>query len=156
MKYSIDQVTFSDSFLLNYVTPSQMSMRDVIKLIKKQNDLIADSNIRNNLEGDFLSLNFSNLYLNYLYNQNYYVDESYVFENLNYIYNLSLNFKPYQNRSMNQNLALFNLEFYQKISLPLSVLFFIFLAFSMGLYSNKKYSIILELVISIIICVFIG
>ncbi|WLN25576.1 LptF/LptG family permease [Borreliella valaisiana] len=154
MKYSIDQVTFSDSFLLNYVTPSQMSMRDVIKLIKKQNNLIADSNIKNNLEGDFLSLNFSNLYLNYLYNQNYYVDESYVFENLNYMYNLNLNFKPYQDKSMIQNLALFNLEFYQKISLPLSVLFFIFLAFSMGMYSNRKYSIILELVISIIVCVF--
>nr|WP_307889157.1 LptF/LptG family permease [Borreliella garinii] len=131
MKYSIDQVTFSDSFLLNYVTPSQMSMRDVIKLIKKQN-----------------------LYLNHLYNQNYYIDESYVFENLNYMHNLNLNFKPYQDKSMKQNLALFNLEFYQKISLPLSVLFFIFLAFSMGMYSNRKYSIILELVISIIICVF--
>lgn len=57
------------------------------------------------------------------------MDESYVFENLNYMYNLNLNFKPYQDRSMKQNLALFNLEFYQKISLPLSVLFFIFLAF---------------------------
>lgn len=83
------------------------------------------------------------------------MDESYVFENLNYMYNLNLNFKPYQDRSMKQNLALFNLEFYQKLVYHFQFYFY-FLAFSMGMYSNRKYSIILELVISIIVCVFIG
>ncbi|AAX17304.1 LptF/LptG family permease [Borrelia hermsii] len=154
MKYSIDQVTFSDSWLLSNVTPSQMSMRDVIKLIVKQDKLVKELDMRNDLEEDLLHLNFSNTYLNYLYATNSIVDENYFLENLNYMYNLSLNYSPYEDLLAKRSYALFYLEFYQKISLPLSVLFFIFLAFGMGMYSNKKYSIILELVISILICVF--
>ncbi|AHH12839.1 Putative membrane spanning protein [Borrelia hermsii YBT] len=154
MKYSIDQVTFSDSWLLSNVTPSQMSMRDVIKLIVKQDKLVKELDMRNDLEEDLLHLNFSNTYLNYLYAKNSIVDENYFLENLNYMYNLSLNYSPYEDLLVKRSYALFYLEFYQKISLPLSVLFFIFLAFGMGMYSNKKYSIILELVISILICVF--
>ncbi|AHH03821.1 Putative membrane spanning protein [Borrelia nietonii YOR] len=154
MKYSIDQVTFSDSWLLSNVTPSQMSMRDVLKLIVKQDKLVKELDMRNDLEEDLLHLNFSNTYLNYLYAKNGILDENYFLENLNYMYNLSLNYSPYEDLIVKRSYALFYLEFYQKISLPLSVLFFIFLAFGMGMYSNKKYSIILELVISILICVF--
>ncbi|AYE36653.1 YjgP/YjgQ family permease [Borrelia turcica IST7] len=153
MKYSIDQVTFSDGFLLNYVTPSQMSIRDVIKLVDNQTKLIEDLDIQNDLEEDFLNLNFSNSYLSYLYDKSKILDEMSVLENVDYMYNLNLNYSPYEDMSAKRNYALFSLELYQKISLPLSVLFFIFLAFGMGMYSNKKYSIILELVISILICV---
>ncbi|AHH11008.1 Putative membrane spanning protein [Borrelia coriaceae ATCC 43381] len=154
MKYSIDQVTFSDSWLLSYVAPSQMSIRDVMKLVVKQSKLVKELNMKNNLEEDLLYLNFSNAYLNYLYSENNILDEEYVLENINYMYNLSLNYAPYEDLIVKRSYALFCLEFYQKISLPLSVLFFIFLAFGMGMYSNKKYSIVLELVLSILICVF--
>ncbi|AGT27747.1 LptF/LptG family permease [Borrelia miyamotoi] len=154
MKYSIEQVTFSDNWLLSNVTPSQMSIRDVMKLIVKQNNLVKELKIKNDLEEDFLSLNFSSTYLNYLYDKSNIFNEDSVLENLNYLHNLSLSYTPYKDLVMQKNHALFYLEFYQKISLPLSVLFFIFLAFGMGMYSNKKYSIILELLISILICVF--
>ncbi|AHE63116.1 LptF/LptG family permease [Borrelia parkeri] len=154
MKYSIDQVTFSDSWLLSYVAPSQMSIRDVMKLIVKQDKLVKELNMKNDLEEDLLYLNFSNIYLNYLYDKNSFLDEESVLENLSYMHNLSLNYSPYEDLIVKRSYALYCLEFYQKISLPLSVLFFIFLAFGMGMYSNKKYSIILELVISILICVF--
>ncbi|AWG43155.1 YjgP/YjgQ family permease [Candidatus Borreliella tachyglossi] len=153
MKYSIDQVTFSNNFLLSYVTPSQMSLRDVIKLVDNQEKLIDDLNIQNGLEEDFLNLNFATTYLNYLYDKSKILDEMSILENLNYMYNLQLNYTPYEDMTAKRNYALFSLELYQKISLPVSVLFFIFLAFGMGMYSNKKYSIILELVISILICV---
>ncbi|AAX18123.1 LptF/LptG family permease [Borrelia turicatae] len=154
MKYSIDQVTFSDSWLLSYVAPSQMSIRDVMKLIVKQDKLVKELNMKNDLEEDLLYLNFSNIYLNYLYDKNSFLDEESVLENLSYMHNLILNYSPYEDLIVKRSYALYCLEFYQKISLPLSVLFFIFLAFGMGMYSNKKYSIILELVISILICVF--
>ncbi|BDU62509.1 membrane protein [Candidatus Borrelia fainii] len=154
MKYSIDQVTFSDSWLLSYIAPSQMSIRDVMKLIVKQDKLVKELNMKNDLEEDLLYLNFSNIYLNYLYDKNSFLDEESVLENLSYMHNLSLNYNPYEDLIVKRNYALYCLEFYQKISLSLSVLFFIFLAFGMGMYSNKKYSIILELVISILICVF--
>ncbi|AHH08778.1 LptF/LptG family permease [Borrelia anserina] len=154
MKYSIDQVTFSDSWLLNHVTPSQMSIRDVFKLIATQNKLFEDLNMKNALEEDLLYINFLSTYLNYLYDESGVLDKESVLETLNYIYNLNLNYIPYEDLSLNRNNALYYLEFYQKISLPLSVLFFIFLAFGMGMYSNKRYSIILELVISILVCVF--
>ncbi|UGQ17581.1 LptF/LptG family permease [Borrelia sp. RT1S] len=153
MKYSIDQVTFSDGFLLNYITPSQMSIRDVIKLVDKQTKLIEDLDVQNDLEEDFLNLNFSNSYLNYLYDKSKILDDRSVLENVDYMYSLNLNYSPYEDMAVKKNYALFSLELYQKISLPVSVLFFIFLAFGMGMYSNKKYSIILELVISILICV---
>ncbi|UPA18260.1 LptF/LptG family permease [Borrelia puertoricensis] len=154
MKYSIDQVTFSDSWLLSYIAPSQMSIRDVMKLIVKQDKLIKELNMKSDLEEDLLHLNFSNIYLNYLYDKSSFLDEESVLENLSYMHNLSLNYSPYEDLIVKRSYALYCLEFYQKISLPLSVLFFIFLAFGMGMYSNKKYSIILELVISILICVF--
>ncbi|WP_024653246.1 LptF/LptG family permease [Borrelia persica] len=152
MKYSIDQVTFSDHWVLSYVAPSQMSVRDVFKLLVRQNKIVRDLDAKNNLEEELLNVNFSNIYLNYLYDKNNIFDENSILENLNYIYNLSINYAPYEDVLANKNYALFNLEFYQKITLPLSVLFFIFLAFGMGMYSNKKYSIILELVISVLIC----
>ncbi|WP_421622490.1 LptF/LptG family permease [Borrelia sp. MN22-0132] len=154
MKYSIDQVTFSDSWLLSYIAPSQMSIRDVMKLIVKQDKLVKELNMKSDLEEDLLHLNFSNIYLNYLYDKSSFLDEESVLENLSYMHNLSLNYSPYEDLIVKRSYALYCLEFYQKISLPLSVLFFIFLAFGMGMYSNKKYSIILELVISILICVF--
>ncbi|ACH93737.1 LptF/LptG family permease [Borrelia duttonii] len=154
MKYSIDQVTFSDGWVLTYVPPSQMSMRDVFKLVVRQSKLVEELNTKNYLEEDLLNMNFANIYLNYLYDKNNIFDENSIIENLNYVYNLSVNYAPYEDLIANRSYAFFYLEFYQKISLPLSVLFFIFLAFGMGMYSNKKYSIILELVISILICVF--
>ena len=126
MKYSIDQVTFSDGFLLNYVTPSQMSIRDVIKLVDNQTKLIEDLDVQNDLEEDFLNLNFSNSYLSYLYDKSKILDDISVLENVDYMYNLNLNYSPYEDMSAKRNYALFSLELYQKISLPLSVLFLFF------------------------------